>query len=111
MLIEIINVAVLTAAAAAGGFASMKLMQSKTNQNPIALPEHEGSIRWNWQRFGTGIRVEGKNGGFKCPKCLSITCNTKQPRLCECHEYPRDHFHFKCKDCFFASIMRTADDR
>lgn len=55
-------------------------------------------------------RNNGKRG-FECPKCMMIGDNNQQPPICGCLEYPRVHFHFKCADCKFESLLRTWDDK
>lgn len=70
-----------------------------------ARVDAHGALPWSIYK-----RQNGRHG-FKCPKCINIHCNTAQPDLCSCLEYPRDHFHFKCGDCGFKSLLRTADDK
>lgn len=48
--------------------------------------------------------------GFRCPKCINVNKNTVQPPICACPEYHREHFHFKCGDCWYQNILKTADD-
>lgn len=49
-------------------------------------------------------------GGFFCVKCLNVGKNKKQYPICSCPEYHREHFHFKCNDCGFSALLKTADD-
>ena len=92
----------------------------QTNSPAQSLPE-DTSIAFSWQTVGV-------IDGFCCPKCNWITgrisdrkkvpgqivepTKTKgweHPKLCECSEYHKEHFHFECGTCGFKAIMRTAD--
>jgi hypothetical protein len=119
MLLDLIITTVLTVAATGSGYA---LGKRKAKVNETVEPIEDSSISWAW---------DYKREGFNCPKCkftsyydkLSAVDNTvkqKKPRAtkkkssghlpyCECPEYHDEHFHFKCKECGFAAIMRTAD--
>jgi hypothetical protein len=51
------------------------------------------------------------NPCFACPKCDwgTYEYNVTQ-KLCDCPEFPREHFHFKCCNCGYKNILRTKDD-
>jgi hypothetical protein len=68
----------------------------------IKKPVEDGTVRW---------RVNGY--GAYCFKCTMWTKNDPSPvgPLCDCPEYEKPHFHFRCGACGFKTIMRTADDR
>lgn len=68
-------------------------------------PNRWGAIPWTYRRSGNGT------WGFYCPKCININKNATQMPHCSCEQYHKDHFHFKCGDCGYQAIMRTADDR
>lgn len=62
------------------------------------LKDQLGAYPWLWEN----------NAGFTCPKCGYPS--KRQPPICSCEEYPREHFHWKCVDCEYKCIMRTYDD-
>lgn len=47
---------------------------------------------------------------YFCVKCRSFQ-KYIQYEYCECHDHYDSHFHFKCNDCKFVGIMRTADKK
>lgn len=60
-------------------------------------PDSLGAYAWGWGYT---------DGKLYCPKC---THAVKELGLtyCECAEYPIGHYHYQCKLCQFACIMRT----
>lgn len=75
------------------------------SKKPVKTECPYGSEPYLW---GKG----GDNGeyGFGCPKCREHGRNRTQPEICDCSEYFRHHFHYKCNICKYTNIMRTADD-
>lgn len=53
--------------------------------------------------------------GWRCPVCAKSFVSEKdinmQGAICDCLEFPRLHFHWKCRACRYTAIMRTANDR
>lgn len=47
---------------------------------------------------------------YFCVKCRSFQKDI-QYEYCECCDHCDPHFHFKCIDCKFVGIMRTADKK
>lgn len=79
-----------------------RLQKEKSSNCPY------GSIPWSIYHSGYAY---GVNYGFQCPKCINRDKNKEQYPICECEDFPREHFHFKCGDCGFKAILRTADDK
>lgn len=76
-------------------------------REPAQKKDNGESIKWAWE----SPQYSWQTGpGFRCPKCNQREANKKQPKICNCLDFERDHFHFKCVDCEFTAIMRTADD-
>lgn len=94
MILELIGTAFASMGATAGALALRKKLKT------AIVPDTYGAIPWLWS---------SKWHGFHCPKCRSAAANIKQPPICDCLDYPKSHFHFKCNDCMYESIMRTAD--
>ncbi len=68
----------------------------------------DGTLKWLWGNYaGWGHLAEY---GFRCPKCCAYR-NNKAYYICLCAEYHKEHFHFRCNDCGYTNIMRTADDK
>jgi hypothetical protein len=68
---------------------------------------NEGTIPFGWKpRLLDSGKVEN---AWKCPKCTKCFAY-KKFEICGCELHHNDHYHFKCDDCSFSSIMRTADD-
>lgn len=119
MILEIINLAATGVAIISTMLTATKLhrIQLKNKNTPPALPivsskktihpiklEHEGTLPWSI------YSSNAPNDGFRCPKCINRARNKKQYPICKCDMYPREHYHFKCKDCHYTNILRTADD-
>jgi hypothetical protein len=48
---------------------------------------------------------------YRCPACsIDMLRESFRPKLCECAEHPKAHFHFACKTCGFTALMKTATD-
>jgi hypothetical protein len=95
------------AVGAAGGMtfmAILSLRRAMRRDRPSNEPE---SVPWLWM---SGSKDGKKYAAFCCPKCREWSKKDYQPPFCECHEFPRGHFHFGCVGCKFTCIMRTADD-
>ncbi len=128
MILEAINLAVSGAAIISTILTATKLhrIQRKNKNNPPPIlptiiantaarkakqtkslptkPEHKGTLPWSI--YG----AHGSQYGFRCPKCINVAKNKKQYPICTCDDYPREHYHFKCGDCRYTNILRTADD-
>jgi len=63
------------------------------------------SVKWLY-----GVSASGRTYGFRCPTCANRGKNNAQMPYCECMEFPRGHFHFKCNDCGYTVIMRTQNE-
>jgi len=66
-------------------------------------------IEWAW-------RAHVSPQCHVCPKCTHYQRTGKQtvaivPKICECPQYHKPHFHFECYACGYKAIMRTADDK
>ena len=62
-----------------------------------------------WENVSGNSTVNGK-WGLLCPKCRMRINNTKQPKICDCDQHDKEHYHFKCYDCGYQNVLRTADD-
>lgn len=93
MIFEIICGACACSGTAIGLFATFKELNKA---HPVK--DQLGAYPWLWK----------KTHGFKCPKCSYYS--KKQPPICSCEEYPREHYHWECEDCDYKCIMRTYDD-
>jgi hypothetical protein len=100
-------VSAMFGACSMGGYIAFKnlLIERKAKRKQPIDPLELDSVKWLWQNND----IHGK-GGFQCPVCMCRFKNPNQPKLCECPEFPRDHFHFECADCGYNPIMRTAND-
>lgn len=86
----------------------------------LSQSTQDDSIAFDWRSVGV-------IDGFCCPKCNWITGRIsdrkkapgqivelakpkgwEHPKLCECLEYHKEHFHFERGTCGFKAIMRTA---
>lgn len=109
--------------------ASVILTQKKEPTDPLLIPLNDtGSpyrtsaimseasitkkindvVPWLWYEGGSSRQT-----GFKCPKCLSIRNPERQnhPKICDCSDYSKKHYHYQCLTCDYNAIMRTADDK
>src|SRR5258708_28500819 len=86
------------------------LMFKGRKKKDASLPKKQDdphSVPWLYVDY----KVDKKRYyGFKCPKCHHLNKWTQQMPLCECFDFPREHFHYECDGCRFKTIMRTADD-
>lgn len=100
MLAELI----LDAAASAGVTFGLLAIRARFKK-PRLDPDRWGTIPWSYRKSNDGT------WGFYCSKCINVKKNTLQMPHCCCEEYHKGHFHFKCGDCGYQAIMRTADDK
>ena len=100
ILLELISCTVSCAA----GYSVPKFRKKKIEAQVCIF----NSIPWSWEN---GTPTNGYAQGFRCFKCRALPRNNMQMPHCSCYEFPRGHYHFKCKECAFAAIMRTADDK
>jgi hypothetical protein len=100
MISEVFDVAVGVVSGMA--FMSIReiLVATRRERRPVGEPD---SVPWLYVRSKTF-------SALRCPKCREWSEKDYQPPFCECHEFPRGHFHFECKACKFKAIMRTADE-
>lgn len=80
------------------------IIMGKRLQNEQKRKLQDHTIPWCYNHHNT-------DWGFTCVKCQQTKSNRKQPPICDCVEYSKLHFHFKCIDCKYTAIMRTADDK
>jgi hypothetical protein len=99
LLLELIMDAGISSAVTAGLLEARKRFRSKRFS-----PNAWGAVPWLGGWKGSDFWA------FYCPKCINRHKNKGQPQHCKCDEYHKDHFHFKCGDCGYETIMRTADD-
>lgn len=92
---------------ATGGLtvAALKGFQHFRKGSTIGKLDKNGIMYWSW------VDIPYECRGFQCPKCRDLYNNRTQPPCCSCHDYHKEHFHFKCNGCKFEAIMRTADDK
>lgn len=77
-----------------------------SEQVPLLKPSEIIAFAWD-QKSAPQCHV--------CPKCLHFQKKNEKslpvPKICECPQYSKHHFHFHCFKCDFQAIMRTADDK
>lgn len=83
----------------------------RTNANPLdgSALKSPDIIKWAWKHDTTPMC-------HMCPKCHHYQRTDSQtkaivPKICECTQYHKSHFHFECYKCDYKAIMRTADDK
>jgi len=96
MLMQLIEGALV----GAGVLHGMTLARKKLS----SVKKDDGTMNWAWYN-------QFCHQGFYCPKCSNVNSNKKQPTICSCEEYHKEHFHFKCNTCSYTNIMRTFDDK
>lgn len=101
LLFELIMDAGLSSAVTVGVMAARKRFSKKR-----FAPDVWGAVPWlgGWWR-------NNDFWSFYCPKCVNCHKNKVQMPHCTCDEYHKDHYHFKCGDCGYETLMRTADDK
>jgi hypothetical protein len=99
MLVQLIVDTIVSGGAVVGFYSARAAYLKRKNKTAI---DGMNVMKWAWV---------GKYNGYQCPKCTSAACNGKQPPICGCEEYHKHHYHFKCNDCGFESVMKTADDK
>jgi hypothetical protein len=100
IILELVSNLMVGAGAVGGTLFLKKKLKKISESCPF------GTLPWSiYQKSSSG------NRGFRCPKCININKNTVQPPICTCDEYHREHFHYKCGDCGYTNILRTADDK
>lgn len=85
-------------------FGIIKIIQKRKANKKEPL-----SYKWNrsYHHF-----IDGSEGwGWRCPKCDLIGIDYKKDKICDCFEFPREHFHRICAACNYKFIMRTKDDK
>lgn len=83
------------------GIASGTIFLKSRSKKKVSVCS-DGTLPWS-------IYQTGERHGFRCPKCINVHKNKTQMPYCECEEYHDGHFHFKCGDCGYQNIVRTAD--
>lgn len=118
MILEVIATVTSGAAIVSALWTATKMhrLQLKQKQSPLPpsslvsdilaskvkpKPEHQGTLPWSIYALGKG---------FTCPKCWNVSKNQKQYPICKCKKYSLEHYHFRCGDCKYTNILRTADD-
>src|SRR5258708_37294727 len=99
MILQLIESALVGGAAASG---ALLVIKNKLNSRTY-ISKHDGTLSWSIYQ----ICSKTDHWGFRCPKCDNIYQNPEHGPLCQCMEYHREHFHFKCNDCGYQNILRT----
>lgn len=77
-------------------------------------PKEPDSIKWSGQCFTLADSREIVYG-FKCMKCAHFVtleeAKNEIRKYCECHEFPRGHFHFECFVSFPISKVNIDSNR
>jgi len=74
-------------------------------------PHHKGTLPWDRWCENNLLQADLDSYGYECPKCHNVSKNVKKFPICLCEEYSEPHFHFKCGECSYEGILRTADDK
>ena len=97
---------------AGGGITAMgaRVFKSKKIDITKINPDYKfGTMSWSHHKFDAGF----KSWVVQCPKCQAAGGNERKTalgKICECPDYNKEHFHYKCKSCNYENILRTCDD-